>query len=135
MRGSVIQTLAVVVGLPFEARLAASISKRVICGGNGQNLAASLTCAIMNECQGLISLGLAGGLLPSLSAGTCVVGSEILWGTERLVTDPSWSQRLVRAIPGSIYGKIVGVPEPIARTEAKHTFYLRTGALAVDMES
>jgi len=135
MRGSVTQTLVVVVGLPFEARLAGGISGRVICGGNGRNLAASLTCAIMNECKGLISLGVAGGLLPNLSAGTCVVGSEILWGTERLMTDPNWSQRLLRAIPDSIYGKIVGVATPIVYTEAKHNLYVATRAVAVDMES
>ena len=135
MRGSVAQTLVVVVGLPFEARLAGGISGRIICAGNGQSLAASLTFALMNECQGLISLGVAGGLLPNLSAGTCVVGSEILWGTERLITDPSWSQRLLHAIPDSIYGKIVGVDAPIVYAEAKHSLYVTTRAVAVDMES
>jgi adenosylhomocysteine nucleosidase len=135
MRGSVTQTLVVVVGLPFEARLAGGISGRVICRGNGQNLAASLSCAIINECQGLISLGVAGGLLPNLSAGTCVVGSEILWGAERLMTDPSWSRRLLHAIPNSIYGKIVGVAAPIVYAEAKHSLYVATRAVAVDMES
>ena len=134
MRGSANQTLVVVVGLPFEARLAGGISERVICGGNGQNLAASLPCAIMNECRGLISLGVA-GLLPNLSAGTCVVGSEILWGTERLMTDPNWSQRLLQAIPDSICGKIVGVAAPIVYAEAKHRLYVTTRAVAVDMES
>ena len=135
MRGSVAQTLVVVVGLPFEARLAGGISGRVICGGNGQNLAASLSCAIINECQGLISLGVAGGLLPNLSAGTCVVGSEIVWGAERLMTDPSWSRRLLQAIPNSIYGKIAGVTAPIVYAEAKQSLYVATRAVAVDMES
>ena len=135
MRESVTQSLVVVVGLPFEARLADGICARVICSGNGQNLAASLTRATMNECQGLISLGVAGGLLPNLSAGTCVVGSEILWGTARFMTDKSWSQSLLQTIPDSVYGKIVGVPAPIAHTEAKHTLYVNTGAVAVDMES
>jgi Phosphorylase superfamily len=135
MRESVTQSLVVVVGLPFEARLADGICARVICSGNGQNLAASLTRATMNECQGLISLGVAGGLLPNLSAGTCVVGSEILWGTARFITDKSWSQSLLQTIPDSVYGKIVGVPAPIAHTEAKHTLYVNTGAVAVDMES
>jgi hopanoid-associated phosphorylase len=135
MRGSVTQTLVVVVGLPFEARLAGGISGRVICGGNGQNLAASLSCAIINECQGLISLGVAGGLLPNLSAGTCVVGSEIVWGAERLMTDPSWSRRLLHAIPNSIYGKIAGVTAPIVYAEAKQSLYVATRAVAVDMES
>ena len=70
-----------------------------------------------------------------MSAGTCVVCSEILWGTARFITDKSWSQSLLQTIPDSVYGKIVGVPAPIAHTEAKHTLYVNTGAVAVDMES
>jgi len=128
-------TLVVIVGLPFEARLAARISARVICSGSGRDLSVSLARAITNGCQGLISLGVAGGLLPNLSAGTCVVGSEILWGTQRLMADPRWSQSLLRVIPGSISGKIIGVAAPIAVPEDKHSLYTRTGAAAVDMES
>jgi adenosylhomocysteine nucleosidase len=63
------------------------------------------------------------------------VGSEVLWGKTRLGTDASWSQSLLQAIPNSIYGKIVGVPRPIAYADAKHVLHIRTGALAVDMES
>ncbi|MGA7535528.1 MAG: hypothetical protein WBW27_26990, partial [Pseudolabrys sp.] len=66
MREGVIQSLVVVVGLPFEARLAGRIRAQVICSGYGQNLATSLTRAITKQCQGLISLGVAGGLLPNL---------------------------------------------------------------------
>src|SRR5262249_17757669 len=114
VRESVAQTLVVVVGLPFEARLAGNICAQVVCGGDCQDLAAVLRRTIIKDCRGLISLGVAGGLLPNLSAGTCVVGSEILSGTIRLMTDQAWSQSLLQAIPGSIYGKIVGVPAPIA---------------------
>ena len=135
MPTSVTQTLIVVVGLPFEARLADDVCAQVICGAGGQNLEASLTHSITSECQGLISLGVAGGLLPTLAPGTCVVGSEILWGSDRLQTDASWSRSLLAAIPHSISGKIVGVPRPIAYVDAKHILHKRTGALAVDMES
>jgi adenosylhomocysteine nucleosidase len=135
MRAVVTQTLVIVVGLPFEARLAKRICAQVICSGDGQRLAASLTHAITKQCQGLISLGVAGGLLPNLSAGTCVIGSQILDGAQRLMTDRSWSQSLLQAIPGSIYGKIVGVAAPIAFPEMKHSLYVKTGAMAVDMES
>jgi hopanoid-associated phosphorylase len=135
MLESATQTLVFVVGLPFEARLAAGIYGRVICGSKGRNLAESVTYAITSECRGLISLGVAGGLLPNLAAGTCVVGSEVLWGNTRLGTDASWSQSLLQAIPNSIYGKIVGVPRPIAYADAKHVLHIKTGALAVDMES
>ena len=135
MREGAIQSLVVVVGLSFEARLAGRIRAQVICSGNGQHLAASLTRVITKQCQGLISLGVAGGLLPNVPAGTCVIGSQILDGTQRLLTDRGWSQSLLKAIPGSIFGKIVGVAAPIAFPEVKHSLYLNTGAVAVDMES
>ena len=127
MLESATQTLVFVVGLPFEARLAAGIYGRVICGSKGHNLAESVIHAITSECRGLISLGVAGGLLPNLAAGTCVVGSEVLSGKTRLGTDASWSQSLLQAIPNSIYGKIVGVPRPIAYADAKHVLHIRTG--------
>ena len=135
MRPRTAQTLITVVGLPFEARLAGSAYGRVICSSKGQNLEASLAHTITSECRGLISLGVAGGLLPNLAAGACVVGSEVLWGSARLPTDAEWSQGLLQAIPNSIYGTIVGVPVPITYAEAKHTLHTITGALAVDMES
>jgi adenosylhomocysteine nucleosidase len=135
MREGMTQSLVIIVGLSFEARIAGRIRAQVICSGDGQNLAASLTRAITKQCRGLISLGIAGGLLPNLSAGTCVIGSQIVDGTKRLMTDRSWSQSLLQAIPGSIYGKIVGVAAPIPFPEVKHSLYLNTGAIAVDMES
>jgi hopanoid-associated phosphorylase len=135
MREGMTQSLVIIVGLSFEARIAGRIRAQVICSGDGQNLAASLTRAITKQCRGLISLGIAGGLLPNLSAGTCMIGSQIVDGTKRLMTDRSWSQSLLQAIPGSIYGKIVGVAAPIPFPEVKHSLYLNTGAIAVDMES
>src|SRR4030095_15997735 len=51
------------------------------------------------------------------------------------MTDPSWSRRLLQAIPNSIYGKIAGVTAPIVYAEAKQSLYVATRAVAVDMES
>jgi hopanoid-associated phosphorylase len=132
----------VVVGLAFEARIAAGPGIRVICsGGDGRNLAASLTCAIGDAgaspegCGGLISFGVAGGLAPNLEPGACVVGSAILSGSSFMATDRQWSQRLLQTIPDAVHGILVGVPTPIGHPDAKRRLYLRTGAVAVDMES
>jgi hopanoid-associated phosphorylase len=131
----------VVVGLAFEARIAAGPGIQVICSGDGRNLAASLSRAIADArqfpdgCRGLISFGVAGGLSPSLEPGACVVGSAILSGTTRIATDHDWSQKLLRTIPGAIYGVLAGVPAPISHPTAKRGLYVRTGAVAVDMES
>lgn len=122
-------------GLAFEARIAAGRDTRVIFGGDGKTLPTALLCAIAGDCRGLVSFGVAGGLAPQLRAGTCVVGSVITSGTTRFMTDWNWSRNLLQAIPGAVYGPIVGVSAPIARPDAKRALHVSTGALAVDMES
>jgi adenosylhomocysteine nucleosidase len=127
--------MIVVVGMAFEARIAASLGAPVVCGGDGKHLAASLTRAMAAGCSGLISFGVAGGLVPQLAPGTCVIGSAILDDGERRITDARWAQRLLRTIPGAVHGAIVGVREPIAHADDKRALHEKTGAVAVDMES
>jgi len=122
-----------VVGLAFEARIAAGPGIRVICSGNGRNLAALL--AELKDCRGLISFGVAGGLSPDLRPGTCVVGSAIISGTKRFVTHHGWSQRVLQTIPDAVHGEIAGASAPVAHPDAKRALHLDTGAIAVDMES
>jgi hopanoid-associated phosphorylase len=126
----------VVVELAFEARIAAGPGMQVICsGGDGQNLASAISQAIAGGCRGLLSFGVAGGLDPRLEPGACVVGSAVLSGKRRLPTDHRWSQRLLQAIPNPVHGTLLGVPAPIASAEDKRALFLKTGAVAVDMES
>ncbi len=127
--------MIVVVGLAFEARIAAGPGIEVICGGKGRDLAGLLTRAIRHGCRGLISFGVAGGLDPDLGPGACVVASAILSGRTRLQTDHQWSQNLLSTIPGATHGMLMGVAEPVATPEAKRALHERTGAVAVDMES
>lgn len=133
--------MIVVVGLAFEARIAAGPGMRVICSGDGRTLASSLANAIKEAqlrehgCEGVISFGVAGGLDPSLRPGTCVVGSTIVSVNGSIKTDPSWSETLLRKIPDAVRGAIIGVPAPLVRPEDKRALYKQTGAVAVDMES
>jgi len=127
--------MIVVVGMAFEARIAASLGVPVICGGDGKNLPSSLARAMAAGCGGLISFGVAGGLSPYLRPGQCVVGSAILDGEESRPTDARWAQRLLRMIPGAVHGPILGVGEPIANAAEKRSLHDETGAVAVDMES
>ena len=127
--------MIVVVGMAFEARIAAGLGVPIICGGDGKNLAASLSRAMAAGCGGLISFGVAGGLAPELKPGTCVIGSAILDDAAERPTDARWAQRLMRIIPGAVFGPIAGVAEPIAHASAKRTLHQQTGAIAVDMES
>jgi adenosylhomocysteine nucleosidase len=127
--------MIVVVGMAFEARIASSLGVPVICGGDGRNLAASLTRAMAAGCSGLISFGVAGGLSPNLKPGACVIGSSIIEEGDEHATDARWAHRLTRLIPGSVQGSILGVHEPIAHAADKRRLHQRTGAVAVDMES
>src|ERR1700675_4101753 len=98
MRGG--DQLIAVVGLAFEARIAAGPGVRVICSGNGKDLAASLSRAIAEGATGVLSFGGAGGLSPTLPPGTCIIGSAILFETtdriNRINTDDDWSRRLLQ---------------------------------------
>jgi hopanoid-associated phosphorylase len=125
----------VVVGLAFEARIAAGPGMRVICGGDGRDLTARIARAIAQGCQGLVSFGVAGGIAPELKPGDCVVASAVLSGKSLLPTDPQWSQRLLQIIPNPVHGTVLGVPATVADPADKRDLYLRTGAVAVDMES
>lgn len=127
--------MIVVVGMAFEARIAAGLGVPVVCGGDGKNLDSALARTMAAGCGGLISFGVAGGLAPDLKPGTCVIGSSILDGDEQRPTDARWAQRLMRIIPDAVHGPIVGVRQPIAHASAKHELHRRTGAIAVDMES
>jgi adenosylhomocysteine nucleosidase len=131
----------IVVGLAFEARIAAGPGVHVICSGDGRNLAAKLTAAIAEArtrvlgCPGIISFGVAGGLAPHLAPGTCVVGSAVIAGTDHMPISREWSQKLLHTIPGAVSGMLLGVPAPIANPDEKRALYHKTGAIAVDMES
>jgi len=127
--------MIVVVGMAFEARIAAGPGLKVICSGDGRNLAASLRMGIAAGCTGLISFGVAGGLAPRLRPGTFVVGSAVIADKVRLPTDSDWSRRLLATMPGAVHGDLLGVPRPVKSTMAKRVLHQETGAIAVDMES
>jgi len=133
--------LIIVVGLAFEARIAAGPGRHVICGGNGRNLTAMLTAAIaeartlFGNCPGIISFGVAGGLAPQLRPGTCVIGSAILSGSNRMPTNQIWSQQLLQTFPDAVSGVLLGVSGPICDPRDKRALHVSTGAIAVDMES
>jgi hopanoid-associated phosphorylase len=129
--------MIVVVGLAFEARIAAGPGVRVICSGDGRNLANSLATALRSAsgCGGLVSFGVAGGLHPDLRPGDCIVASAVLCGANRLPTDRRWSRNLIRTVPGAMLGVLAGAAAPVATPEAKRLLHQRTGAFAVDMES
>lgn len=127
--------MIVVVGLAFEARIAAASGLQVICGGDGRGLMPALHDAITPNCRGLISFGVAGGLTPDLRPGTCIVGAEVVTGDARLPMDRIWSQKLLQAMPDAVPGILAGAIGPVTTPAAKHALRLASDAIAVDTES
>ncbi len=127
--------MLIVVGLAFEARIAAQSGLPVVCAGNRGDLDAALGDAIDPTCQGLISFGVAGGLRPGLKPGTCIVGTAVATAGRRFATDARWSERLLQRLPHAVAGIVAGVPQPVTTAAAKAALHRDTGADAVDMES
>src|SRR5262249_16908453 len=122
-------------GMAFEARIAPHRGARAVFRGSLGTLAATLPRVIDEDCCGLISFGVAGGIAPHLRVGTCIVASMILGGAKPFATDREWSRNLLRMIPRAVHGEILGVPGPVVHAHEKRALYVRTGGMAVDMES
>lgn len=129
------QSVIALVGLTFEARIAAGPGVCVVCRHVERELSRQLARAIASGCRSIVSFGVAGGLAPDLRPGDWVIGSEIVDAVTSRATDPVWSRRLVDAVPGSWHAPLLGVDQAICDPRAKRAMYEATGAIAVDMES
>src|SRR5262245_65157887 len=121
--------MIVVVGLAFEARIAAGPGIQVICSGDGRHLGRSLAAAVRDNCGGLVSFGVAGGLHPDLQPGDCIVASAILSGSRRMSPDPIWSQNLLDTVPDAVLGVLAGVPVPAATAPSNRACHPKAGAI------
>lgn len=129
-------TIIAVSGLVKEARIADGPGVRTIAGGtNAVLLRQKLEQAIGEGADGLISIGIAGAVAPSLKAGDCVVGSAVLEDNERFLPDAGWTARILAKLPHAIPGLVVGADAVMATAWAKAALFRATGAHAVDMES
>jgi len=126
-------SVVALVGLAFEARIAAGPGVLVIC--RGPEIADTLRLAFDAGCRSIISFGVAGGLAPDLRPGDWIVASEVIDAQTSRPTHTVWSRNLLETIPEVRYGAVVGVPAPVADPLAKQELHARTGAIAVDMES
>ena len=128
-------TILAVTGLLREARIAAAGVTAVVGGADPSQLREKLARAIGKGAHGIISIGVGGGLAPSLKPGDCIVGSEVLDGAERFATDGDWTARLSARLPHAICASVAGVDTIAAGTAIKAELFRRTGAAIVDTES
>jgi adenosylhomocysteine nucleosidase len=126
-------SVVALVGLAFEARIAAGPGVFVVC--KGPDFPDTLQLRLRVGCRGIMSFGVAGGLAPDLRPGDWVVASSVMDSEIVTPTDPLWSGRLLDLIPQVRYGPVIGVTHVVTDPSAKRDLHARTGAMAVDMES
>jgi len=125
----------VLVGLSFEARIAAGPGVFVICRDNDSEIARLLAIARKKGYRSIISFGVAGGLAPHLRTGDWVVASSVVDAQFNRPTDPIWTDKILTMIPGAHHAPILGVDTAVTDPRGKRHLHLRTGAAAADMES
>ena len=87
-------------------------------------------------CELLVSFGLAGALVASVTPGTMIAASAVVTRDgDSFATDPELSGSIRARIPGARALPVVGSDEIVASTPDKLSLNQLTGASAVDMES
>jgi adenosylhomocysteine nucleosidase len=136
--------IGVICGLRSEAaclnRLPVETRPPVRAAGASARRAAEHARALAAEgCLGLVSFGVAGGLIPGLPAGALVLPPAVIAPDgARFETDGGWRERVgqavVRAVPIRI-GDLAGTDRAAITGAAKTRLRETTGAVAADMES
>ncbi len=125
-----------VTGLRREAAALANLAVQPIAsGGNPAKLQDRLLAALSGPVDAIISIGLGGGLDPSLLLGDAVIATVIQGPSGCFKVDEDWSRRLSDALTGARRGVIVGSDQILASAKDKADLRQRTGGLCVDMES
>jgi adenosylhomocysteine nucleosidase len=125
-----------VTGLTREARIAAGAGVTVVCcGGRAALLREKLERSLTKDTAGIISIGIAGGLSPSLKSGDCVIAYEIVSEGRHIPTDASWTGRLAARLPDALVAPITTSEGIVLGQTSKADLFRATRAYAVDMES
>lgn len=125
-------------GLVAEARIVERPGVRALsCGGRSDVLADSLRRAVADGAIGIVSFGIAGGLVGHLEPGACIIAEAVVCPAGiRYGTDGDWRDKLASRLgSAAVTGTIAGVDKPVGTRAAKHELHARTGAAIADMES
>jgi len=145
-------TLGVVTGLRLEQRIITAALADLIAGGQvlvrhtaarRPGAEAAVSELVAHQIVGLVSIGFAGGLTDDATAGSLIIGSQVVCEDGSIFeADPAWSQQLAGQLKSVGTGglpaqlsPIAGVDSPVLSVSAKQAVAARTGAAAVDMES
>ena len=124
-----------VTGLERERRMLAGPGVEVVAGGGDHGRLEAALDQFAGGMDGIISIGIAGGLEPGLRPGRWVVANAVCNAGEAVPTDPNWTDWLARRLPRAAKGLLLGVDALVATAAQKAELYRTIGAVAVDMES
>jgi adenosylhomocysteine nucleosidase len=127
-----------VTGLRAEGLIARQAGFAVLCaGGNPAYTDSMLGQAIgAGKPSGLLSFGIAGGLMPGLVPGRPLVATAVIASDgARYSVDEIWRARLHDHLGVAVEGDVFGADAIVATATEKAALHARTGALAVDLES
>lgn len=144
------KSIGVIVSSPMEAQAfgvkvyswhPVQISEKIwlSCSGSTHHLEQSLQALLHLGVEGLLSWGFAGGLNPSLAAGTLIAPKQLVSATgPTLEVTPSWHRHLML----HLYDQCTVNCHTLAHSSTviknktdKQNFYYRTQASSVDLES
>lgn len=128
--------IVAVTGMVREARILGSAhGKTLIAGSDGAGLARRLDAMLVAKAAGIISFGIAGGLMPDIRPGTVITATKIIAQDGTYPVDEVWADHIARAVIGATQGPLFGSDVLADTPVEKAALFERTGALAVDMES
>ncbi len=122
----------IVCGLQSEADVIAKAGRDLpiqiaISGASTERAAQQAAAFATDGARGLISIGVAGGLAPTLGPGTVLAASSIM-------TEDGDTYRAASSL-GLSEAPLLGVDRIISSVDDKAALYQQTGAAALDMES
>ncbi len=124
--------VGIIVGLVAEGRVVRVLGGQVAVGGGtaeGARRAAERLAA--SGVRALVSIGLAGGLDPSLRSGYVLVPEAVLHREQSFVADDG----LRRMLGGATPHRLLDVGRVVAHAAEKQALWQQTGCAAVDLES
>ena len=126
-----------VMGLTREERIVGHPEIRTIAGGGLSGALAERIAAAIAERRprGVISIGIAGALDPSLQVADCLVAREVISEGARHAADEAWTAAILAALAGARHADFYGSEVIVMEGAEKRRLREGTGALAVDMES
>jgi adenosylhomocysteine nucleosidase len=124
-----------VTGLERERRMLAGPGVEVVAGGGDHARLEAVLDRVAIGMNGIISIGVAGGLAPGLRPGHWVVASGVWDAGEAVPTDPDWTDWLTCRLPRAARGLLLGADGMAVTAAQKAALHQTTGADAIDMES